>query len=323
MSNIGEIINLLKDESIINLYVKYLKSCEQHIITRSKEKLNTTGCRLWQLKYCIFTIIYNTRPDLITDATYLHNLCKYFFEIFNSISSKLHNFIANNRLSSELSLLHYRTNEYSFKQHITSNINSYLCIYGINKTTNTIQDGGVAHYFTIIKNADEYYITSSWGSSHICVPYSITSINIDEFYTFCENLKYRAQDATNITVNEQITYFMIKYFLNNPTPIRFSEEDTEYAPELRFEYIPIEDGIKREINYIMNNTVMYYDVAIVSNYEALVMEVLQTSASGRKTKTIKPKKHKSKKHKSKKHKNKKHKSKKHKSKKSKNLSNNL
>ena len=50
MSNIGEIITLLKDESIINLYVKYLKSCEQNIITRSKEKLNTTGCRLWQLK---------------------------------------------------------------------------------------------------------------------------------------------------------------------------------------------------------------------------------------------------------------------------------
>jgi len=313
MSNTSEIIELLKNESLINEYVKYLKNCIQDVITRSKEKANTIACRLWQLEYCIFTIVYNTRPDLIRNARYLYNLCKHFINIFTSTSSKLYRFIAQNSLSPNLSFLCYRTDEANFKEHITRNItrniNSYLCIYGIDKITNLIHPGGVVHYFTIIKNNEEYYITSSWGSSYICVPYSITILTINEFYTFCHNLRSHAVDPNNSVVTQELTNFMIKYFLHNPIPIRFSEEDIEFQPELRDKYIPPEEGLRREIEYVLNNSLMNFDVAIVSNYEELVMEALQTSVGGKKIKYNRSKnpKHKNPKHKNPKHKNPKHK----------------
>lgn len=306
MSNIGVIIELLNDESLINEYVKYLKNCIQDVITRSKEKANTIACRLWQLEYCIFTIVYNTRPDLIRNATYLYNLCKHFINIFTSTSSKLYRFIAQNSLSPNLSLLCYRTDEANFKEHITRNINSYLCIYGINKITNQIHPGGVVHYFTIIKNNEEYYITSSWGSSYICVPYSITILTINEFYTFCHNLRSHAVNPNNSAITQELTNFMIKYFLHNPIPIRFSEEDIEFQPELRNKYIPPEYGLRRELEYVLNNSLMNFDVAIVSNYEELVMEALPRSVGGKKIKYSRSKKPKHKKPKSIKHKHKKY-----------------
>lgn len=306
MSNIGVIIELLKNESLINEYVKYLKNCIQDVITRSKEKANTIACRLWQLEYCIFTIVYNTRPDLIRNATYLYNLCRHFINIFTSTSSKLYSFIAQNSLSPNLSLLCYRTDEANFKEHITRNINSYLCIYGINKITNQIHPGGVVHYFTIIKNNEEYYITSSWGSSYICVPYSITILTINEFYTFCHNLRSHAVNPNNSAITQELTNFMIKYFLHNPIPIRFSEEDIEFQPELRDKYIPHEYGLRRELEYVLNNSLMNFDVAIVSNYEELVMEALPRSVGGKKIKYSRSKKPKHKKPKSIKHKHKKY-----------------
>jgi len=310
MSNIDEIIKLVQNKSIINTYVKFLKSCRQHVTTRHGEELNTVACRLWQLQYCLLAIIYEKNVSLITNARFLYSLCEYFFNFFTSESSPLYDFIAQNNLSHNLSSLYYRSNEDSFKTYISTNTNTYLCIYGINKSRNIIQDKGVVHYFTIINNGDEYFITSSWGSSHVCVPYSITKLDIDEFYTFCENLNYHAQDANSNTVNEQLKFFMKKYFLANLIQMRYSDDDIEYHQELRHQYIPSEGGIRREIDYLLKNEQMNFDVAIVTNYENLVKEIIdpQITVGGKINKYNKSRKRKSKKRKFRKRKSRKRKS---------------
>jgi hypothetical protein len=65
---------------------------------------------------------------------------------------------------------------------------------------------------------------------------------------------------------------MRRFFLNNAVPIRYYFEDkdvTEYK-KLYPQWIPPGIGETKEINYILNNTEMNFDIAIITNYEALV-----------------------------------------------------
>jgi hypothetical protein len=323
------IIELLKNTPentlIINNYVRFLQSClpSDKVRTRQEVKILTIACRLWQLHYCIFTIIYAINGALITDSVFLHILCKSVIRFYTDTTCSLYDYIAQNTLPTWPASLCYIEYEDKFKHYISTNSNTYLCLYGIDKITKAVFPGSIAHYFTIIKSGEDYFITSSYGSSHVCAPYNIAQIsNIDEFYDFCDNLKYKSQNPkANISVNENIIIFMEKYFFANPVKKRHEEDDIEFDETLRPLWITPKSGVKKEINYIIINTAIDFNVALIPNYEELVRAELFTNSelhpyipeAARGKRKHKSKKHKSKKHKSKKHKSKKHKSKKHKS----------
>jgi len=213
-----EIIRTLGDNSNIETtYVKFLISCMNGVQTRNNIRLSTKACRLWQLQYCIFTILYNKKPSLIKESSYLHNLCNSYKYIFSNVESPLYDFITQNNLPKKNVICYMDVQGAAyFKKHIETNANTYLCIYGINKEGNIIDRNCINHYFTIVNNGNGYYITSSYGSDFVSMPYSITKIDkISDFYDFCECLN-KFDTESNDSCKKLVKYFMLKYFLNNP-----------------------------------------------------------------------------------------------------------
>jgi hypothetical protein len=282
MNEINNILNLLYDRKYVNNYVKLLKSCTEGIITRNQEKLNTVACRLWQLQYCIFYYIYNRNKMLLQNSDFLHILCAVYNKIFIDINSPLYKFILLNTITAPIQYISF-TKNHDFKQHIINNVNTYCCIYGINKNTGIIQQYGVVHYLTIINDKHgNYYITSSYGSDNVCIPYQIEKLeSLDEFILFCECLQY-----THFSESEQhnkcIIDFMNKYFLKGGIKKRWSPDWIEERPELRHLWIDPQSGKINESEYIIHNTVMNFDIAIITNYQELVeKELLQNIETDR------------------------------------------
>jgi len=280
MSNIEKIIEVLKDKtskSIINPYVSLLQSCKTGVITRHKELIITKACKLWQLQCCIFMILYNINPTLVKNQPFLFNLCELYYNILSNQDSLLYNFIIHNQLPRSPFTLRYisDSDKNTFKQHLTTNPISYLCIYGIDKLTNLPYFNGIVHFFIIIKNGNDYYITSSYGSDHVCIPYYIEQLDtIEEFYKFCDCLLDNAVLPATDKNTQYISSFMSKYFLSNAVPKRYSKEAIEFNESLHSKKIPPGVGEAREIKYILYNYEMYFDIAIITNYEQIVRDEL-------------------------------------------------
>jgi hypothetical protein len=276
-----EIIRTLGDNSHIETtYVKFLISCMNGVQIRMQTKKSTKACRLWQLQYCIFTILYNQKPELIQDSSYLHNLCNTYRSIFSKVESPLYDFIVQNNLP-RTNIIRYNDIEGAsyFKKHIETNLNTYLCIYGINREHNNKAINGINHYFTIVNNGNDYYITSSYGSDFVSMPYSITKIDkISDFYDFCECLhKFDEVDEVDEKKNsckKLVQKFMLKYFLNNPVKKRYQDNDIDVNKKLFSLWIDEDAANEEEIKKLWDNKNNYFDVAIITNYEALVKHTL-------------------------------------------------
>jgi hypothetical protein len=293
-----KIIELLKQPSVINTYVSFLQNCIENrkITTRAIGRLATSGCWKWQLQYCILTLIYGKGKNhvLHENPDFLNILCDPYHHIFSlpSQSPVLYDFITRNNLptaesaeSAQLSLkcLRYATQKLEFRAHIQdpTNKNIYLCMYGIDKTGSTIYQNGIAHYFTIIKNNGKFYLTSSYRSCWIKGPYGIIEIYIEELYKFCDNLNLKSRvppgEGTvpdGQTIDEGIATFMKKYFLSNGVEQRYSEDDIDNSNGLFSLWVPVNYGVQKEIDYILKNLDMNFDIAIITNYEELVLTEL-------------------------------------------------
>tara|TARA_B100000787_G_C16196693_1_gene301415 strand:+ start:218 stop:928 length:711 start_codon:yes stop_codon:yes gene_type:complete len=187
--------------------------------------------------------------------------------------------------------------------------NYYMCIYNTRLDT-----GSILHFFTIIREGDDYYLNSSYGSDHVCVPQYTTKLNFEEFYGFCDAL---------INKNNRgiITYFFEKYFLKGNLQKRYDENTTEEIPALKHKWIEPSAGTLKEIEYYFvesNN----YRVGLMPSYNQLSNQIIQEIGSAlkggkriRNKRSNKKRKNKSSKNKNKRSKNKKKSSKKKSSKK--------
>jgi len=274
--NMTSIIDILNDKTSVNKYISNLNICRNKIIqTRHKNITTTKSCRGWQVQYYILYLIYVIDISKLNDKKFIYDLCKKYYEILELEEGPLYQYISLNRLN--VFGIDYKTyiNCKKNKLELINNdlVNNALCIYGINKNTLEIYyDSPVFHYFTLIKNENEYYITSSYYSDYVCIPYQITKLNnLDEFYYFCECIN----DLTNIQKKEYFIEFMKIYFLNGGIKTRYDEDTVDEYPKLKPLWISPEDGIRKELHFFLTSTILSFDIACITNYSELIESQLK------------------------------------------------
>ena len=295
-------LSLLQNKYLINNYVSLLNSCSDKIIkTRSIKIRATASCRLWQLQYCILFLIYkNLNFNLrvlyskLNDGNFIYKLCQKYTDFLNNIQSNQSNqsisvlynlLIMNNLNTNGLNISSYKY--HNFENIFGNNLNKvnkintvknyYCCLYLSN-----LSNGNIVHYFTIIqiKNSTnpsifDYYITSSYGSDYVCVPYQIEKLdNLMDFYKFCYALNnLKSNESNQKEIIDYFIKFMTKYFLKGLLPKRYDEDTIEDNPKLFSKWIKTNEGLNKELNYYLKNE-NEFDVAIINNYEELVNQTI-------------------------------------------------
>ena len=202
--------------------------------TRSQLKMISSGCRYWQLVIgVLFTLQRQGGYNLVTileeseetNPSYntLVDRCKDI--IVNITSENNHDFYDFFFNHDPNSLVE----EYTDATQIIEGIN-YFCIY------DTIENEYIiSHYFMIIKRGEQYYLSSSYGSDFVCVPYSTSILNISDFLTFVEALRGISQPISN---EEKAAHWTIiqhlynTYFLKGNLPVRINQDLRENNPSI-------------------------------------------------------------------------------------------
>lgn len=211
--------------------------------TRSQTIKSTTSCRIWQLIYCITSLLREPRSVAVASKV-LMDIHK------NPVLNTL--IYLNNPLPREIELC------YSARQ--LKRGNTYMCIYIDNVQMSII------HYFTVI---DGMYLNSSYCSDYVCVPEYTTRLVRSEFVRFVNALNTPGNDE------DYIAEFYQKYFLSGNLGVAC---DYENDPSLRFKKWSPNEGNAREIAYITQNLFRSnIRCGIMINYEELVSQSLQSS----------------------------------------------
>lgn len=274
----------LYDKSKVNQYINLLKSCEDSDIIKTRSQINklSVACRLWQLQYCMLYLIYKLNISLLDNPKFLNKYCenyKYIITLQNPITILNDLILNNNLISPGIEFRTYRQYGNELFNYGNREKNYFCCIYGIDKRNNTYLANGIFHYFTLILNDDnkkkfKFYITSSYGSDHVCIPYQINKLNnFNDIFLFAESLKYIHNDS-DIEIKQKsieiFTNFMIKYFLSGGIKKKYGEDDIEENPSLRYKMIQPKEGLIRELEFYINNDILEFDIAVITNYENLV-----------------------------------------------------
>lgn len=278
------LIKYLYNKSEVNQYINILKSCKDLDIikTRSQIKTISGACKFWQLQYCMLYLIYKKDFSLVQNLKFLYDYCKYYLYMIRpqsppTIINKL--IVYSELIDSGINFRTYREFGNEFLKFGNRQNNYYCCIYGIDKRYNTYLTNGIFHYFTLILNDDneekfEFYITSSYGSDHVFIPNDINKLeNLNELFLFGESLKYIHYDSNEeIKKNSIIIFrnFMIKYFLSGGIAIKYDRDEIEENPSLRFKMIQPKEGLEKELSFYLDNAILEFDIAVITNYEDLV-----------------------------------------------------
>ena len=276
----NNIIDLLNNKELINNLIHHTNICDKHIIqTRNSLLRSTSSCRFWQLKLCLITIFSNLYGiDGLFKFEILNQICNILRSVLVNTNCMLYNLIIYNRpinlnFVEDISDLYVNT-ELQIQTY-------YLCLFNPK-----IYDGSISHFFTIIRNKNNYYINSSYGSDYVCVPQLTKNLNIGEFNHFCANI--------NDKNSQYFITFFEKYFLYGNLRLRYDENTiSEIDPGLKHKWIHPGEKHSNEISIYNSN----YKVGLINNYESMVEECfnipsIQPVTLGRKRKSSKSKNHK-------------------------------
>lgn len=222
--------------------------------TRASLRTITRGCRFWQLFFALIWQSIKTNKNVLSllcmknglgnrNEPLSRNSNQTYQDLYEDLIARCRNTvdaIYENR-HSEIHKLIYGTqvrmcperNAYDacikpYNESLHQMIKEtegiyYLCIYierpnGMNT---------ISHYFTVIHVDGKYYITSSYGSEYVHVPYQVIELDLEEMKQLYELLKdYRNH-------KDQITDFYMKYFLKGTIPPYYTEEQIESNPSLK------------------------------------------------------------------------------------------
>jgi hypothetical protein len=248
--------------------------------TRSQLKMISSGCRYWQLVIgVLFTLQRQEGYNLVTileeseetNPSYntLVDRCKDI--IVNITSENNHDFYDFFFNHDPNSLVE----EYTDATHIVEGIN-YLCIYDYDTIENEYI---ISHYFMIIKRGEQYYLSSSYGSDFVCVPYSTSILNISDFLTFVEALGGISQLISNEEKAAHwtiIQHFYNTYFLKGNLPVRINQYLRDNNPSMfkKIKGTRLKQGPEIEFKNVFKNKDTRYFIGIVPRYEKKIKSAI-------------------------------------------------
>lgn len=247
--------------------------------TRLQLKMVSSGCRYWQLvigilfvlqrrvDYKLVTILKTSEE---TNPSYhrLVTICKKIIRDMTPRKSLFYDFFYEN-IVNDLVLPFTDVNQIGDGIH-------YLCIYDTYNNKSMI-----SHYFTIIKRGEQYYLSSSYGSDFVCIPYSTSILNISDFLSFVEAL----HSVNQSTSNEEkaawaiIHHFYNTYFLKGNIPVRIEQELRENNPNVlhHIKGSLLLQGPEIELRNVFKNNTTRYFVGIVPRYEEVIDSSIPSS----------------------------------------------
>lgn len=280
----SELFEYLIDEKnrfTINKFINTVLNISLHN-TRSQLQIVSSGCRYWQLVIGVLHVIQRhiSNYSIITilkvsgETNYIYyRLVKICKKIIRTITSKnnhrFYDFFYNS-VPNDLVI------EYTDATQIVEGIN-YLCIYDYDRNKNEYI---ISHYFLIIKRGEQYYLSSSYGSDFVCVPYSTSILNISDFLSFVEALRGISQPISN---EEKAAHWAIihrfynTYFLKGNIPIRIEQELINNNPSISQKIgSRLKQGPEIELKNVFKNKETRYYLGIVPQYEDAIEYVIST-----------------------------------------------
>lgn len=255
------------------------------ISTRYKLQVTTSGCRFWQLFYGMLWYCIQEDKKILSLLSMNYNLNHR--DPYNTLLDKLkgavdvldnnhhsyfHKLIYGNKgyLCSDNSVVCIQP--YQPQSSLSREGNHYLCIY-IERPNNTID---ISHYFTIIHLNGSYYLTSSYGSYYVRVPYHVQAFPIEDL----DHLHTSLEQYTEEKNKETIVEFYMKYFLQGNLPPFYSEENVEGNPKLKGKRIL--NGQYREIKEVFNDkengTIR---IGVIDQYSSEIAGIMEASPRNR------------------------------------------
>lgn len=242
-----------KQQKIVNEAIDELSENKQTLIRQASDSIHvrnphgTSSCRHLQMLYLLYPLIYKFRNGIKNDRKILSELWR------NALKQDqtMNNFYGNNRA------------DVVYNINLTSKyVNSLKNVSPMGLVKQFDGHSHIMHYFLFLKEIkqgnEEYYIYSAYGSGNVCVYPKKIMIDLDEFYTFIDNVNYDHN-------NPYIKYFIRKYFLNEGVPQINMNEGRGYK-------------VWKSVKKGANNELTEYDNPFKVVYFPTVTKMLQDAA---------------------------------------------
>lgn len=243
--------------------------------TRLRLKSGTSSCKNWQIIIAMLVVLQrHLSPINIIDILHssyqphsmypiLIRICRKVLQNIETSKTPFYYFFRNN-VANEL------VHEFANPNGLQNGVN-YLCIYAQHNERDT---RSISHYFNIMKNNEQYIITSAYGSDLVQVPYFTSELDMSLFMSFIHALD-------NLHRNEEHSWEIIKhfyhtYFFNGNVPVRTDDELIEFYGKNLFHGIPMNgtpliQGPDLELNYVFHDRATHqYHVGIIPQYETII-----------------------------------------------------
>jgi hypothetical protein len=252
-------------------YHKCLQSLLSHIGKTRGTFLHS--CYTWQLYFHIMSqyvqIVYRTNMASLCERSTFNHLSYSDMETIERIRrhcisehKRLQTFISYNSPKDVTPIV--RLADLPLQEHVIYK----LCFYIPTRPNVFVpKHGTIIHYFSVFIHQAHFYITSSYGSSFVCIPPYTTQVNSPKLFDeFCQFIRKPVKDRTR-RETISIETFVKEHFLQNgidiPEKVAIEEDDESQAA------VPAAVGMELEANVYTQSEIY---VGWMATYDELVQE---------------------------------------------------
>ena len=191
---------------------------------------------------------------------------------------------------------------------VQENLVYKLCFYNPTRRNVFVPSyGTIIHYFSVFLHQKQFYITSSYGSSFVCIPPYTTRVKPDIFDEFCQLLRKPVANRSrreNISITTFVKYHFLQDGIDIPEQVAVEEDDESQTA------VPAAVGMEKEAEVYTQSEIhvgwmAMYDELVQESIDTILQRVNPEKKGVRKSRKLKNRKSKSRKSKSRKSKSRK------------------